>query len=308
VLWAHTDVGQILIQLAKLKPKVVVIDSIQTLSVTALSASPGSVSQVRACTQALVEHAKTHDTIILLVGHVTKDGHLAGPRVLEHMVDTVLSFTGEGQDRVRLLRATKNRFGPVNELGVFAMMDGGLKDVSNPSALFLSRPIENVSGSGVMVSWEGSRPLLLEMQALLDDSPGGPPRRLVLGVDPSRVGMLLAILHRHGQLATHGYDVFINVVGGMKVQETAGDLAVLATVVSSLKNQALPRDMVMFGELGLGGEVRPVPHGQERIKEAMKQGFKQVVLPKGNMPKSPYKDLKLHPVSTVQEALACLFT
>jgi DNA repair protein RadA/Sms len=224
------------------------------------------------------------------------------------MVDTVLSFTGEGQDRVRLIRATKNRFGPVNELGVFAMMDGGLKDVSNPSALFLSRPIDNVSGSGVMVSWEGSRPLLLEMQALLDDSPGGQPRRLALGVDTSRVGMLLAILHRHGHMATHGYDVFINVVGGMKVHETAGDLVVLATVVSSLKNQCLPRDMVVFGEVGLGGEVRPVPHGQERIKEAMKQGFKQIVLPKGNMPKSPHKDLKLHPVSTVQETLACLFS
>jgi DNA repair protein RadA/Sms len=289
------------------RPKVMVIDSIQTIFTEQVQSAPGGVSQVRESAALLVRHAKQTGTAIFLAGHVTKDGALAGPRVLEHMVDTVLYFEGEADGRLRLLRAVKNRFGAINELGVFAMTDRGLKEVSNPSAIFLTRAQEEVPGSVVMATWEGTRPMLIEVQALVDSSHLANPRRVTLGLDPNRLAMLLAVLHRHGGIPTHDQDVFLNVVGGVKVLETASDLALMAAVMSSLRNKPLAHDLLVFGEVGLSGEVRPVPSGQERLKEAAKHGFKRAIIPKGNAPKEAPPGLQVIAVSRLEQALDALF-
>lgn len=288
-------------------PKVMVIDSIQTIFTEQLQSAPGGVAQVRESAALLTRYAKQNNTAIFLVGHVTKEGALAGPRVLEHMVDTVLYFEGESDGRLRLLRAVKNRFGAVNELGVFAMTDKGLREISNPSAIFLSRTQEAVPGSVVMATWEGSRPMLVEVQALVDTSHLGNPRRVTLGLDQNRLAMLLAVLHRHGGVPTYDQDVFINVVGGVKVLETAADLALLATVISSLRNRPLAHDLLVFGEVGLSGEIRPVPSGQERLKEAAKHGFKRAIVPKANAPKAAPEGLTIVAVTRLEQALDALF-
>ncbi|MGI6407446.1 MAG: DNA repair protein RadA [Gammaproteobacteria bacterium] len=289
------------------KPRVLVIDSIQTIYTEQLQSAPGGVAQVRESTALLVRFAKQTGTAIFLVGHVTKEGSLAGPRVLEHMVDTVLYFEGDADGRLRMLRAVKNRFGAVNELGVFGMTDRGLREVSNPSAIFLNRAQSAVPGSVVMASWEGSRPLLVEVQALVDTSHLANPRRVTLGLDHNRLAMLLAVLHRHGGIASHDQDVFLNVVGGVKVLETASDLALMAAIMSSLRNRALPHDLLVFGEIGLSGEIRPVPSGQERLREAAKHGFKRAVVPRGNAPKQAPAGMQVIAVERLEQALDALF-
>jgi len=303
----ETCIESIIATATRERPRVMVIDSIQTIFTEQLQSAPGGVAQVRESTALLVRHAKQSGTAIFLVGHVTKEGALAGPRVLEHMVDTVLYFEGEADGRLRLLRAVKNRFGAVNELGVFGMTDKGLKEVANPSAIFLSRSGGDVPGSVVMATWEGTRPLLVEVQALVDNSHLGNPRRVSLGLDPNRLAMLLAVLHRHGGIASYDQDVFLNVVGGVKVLETAADLALLAAVVSSLHGKPLAQDLLVFGEVGLSGEVRPVPSGQERLKEAAKHGFKRAIIPKANAPKNAPAGFTLVAVTRLSEALEALF-
>jgi DNA repair protein RadA/Sms len=258
---------------------------------------------VRECAAQLVRYAKQTNTTVLLVGHVTKEGTLAGPRVLEHMVDTVLYFEGDSSSRYRVIRAVKNRYGAVNELGVFAMTDKGLREITNPSAIFISRHEDQVSGSVVMVTREGTRPLLVEVQALVDESHLGNPRRVSVGLEQNRLAMLLAVLHRHGGIATYNQDVFINIVGGVRISETAADLAVILAVVSSLKNKPLPEDLVVFGEVGLAGEIRPVQNGPERLHEAAKHGFKQALVPPGNSPKQGIKGLKITVVKRLQDIL-----
>jgi len=282
---AETCVERILAQVQASKPKLVVADSIQTLWSEPLAAAPGSVSQVRESAARLVRYAKETGTSVFLVGHVTKEGGIAGPRVLEHMVDAVLYFEGESGSRFRVLRAFKNRFGAVNELGVFAMGDRGLREVPNPSAIFLSGSATPQSGSVVMVTREGTRPLLVEVQALVDHSPLSNPRRVTLGLEQNRLAMLLAVLHRHGGVGVFDQDVFVNVVGGIRVQETAADLPVLLAVLSSLRDAPLVEKTVAFGEVGLSGEIRPVPNGEERLKEAASHGFKRAIVPKANAPK-----------------------
>jgi DNA repair protein RadA/Sms len=267
-------------------PRVLVIDSIQTIWTELLTAAPGSVSQVRESAARLVRYAKETGTSIFLVGHVTKEGGIAGPRVLEHMVDAVLYFEGESGSRFRVLRAFKNRFGAVNELGVFAMSDKGLREVPNPSAIFLSAHAGPTPGSAVMVTREGTRPLLVEVQALVDQSPLANPRRVALGLEQNRLAMLLAVLHRHGGMAVYDQDVFVNVVGGIRVQETAADLPVLLAVLSSLRDRPPQAKTVAFGEVGLSGEIRPVPNGEERLKEAATHGFRRAIVPKANAPRS----------------------
>lgn len=304
-LLTETSVENIIAHAEKLKPQVMVVDSIQTIFTELLSSAPGGVSQVRESAAQLVRYAKQSGTALFLVGHVTKEGALAGPRVLEHMVDTVLYFEGERGGRYRIVRAVKNRFGAVNELGVFAMTDKGLRQVSNPSAIFLSRYDEPVAGSSVMVTWEGSRPLLVEVQALVDESHLGNPRRVTVGLEQNRLAMLLAVLHRHGGVATYDQDVFVNVVGGVRVSETAADLSVLVSILSSLRNRALPMDLIVFGEVGLSGEIRPVQSGQERLKEAAKHGFKRAIVPAANMPKSS-RDIDVIGVKHMSEALDAL--
>jgi DNA repair protein RadA/Sms len=294
---------QILATLETEGPRVAVVDSIQTVYTEQMQSAPGSVAQVRECAQALTRHAKSTGTSIVLIGHVTKEGALAGPRVLEHIVDTVLYFEGDASSSFRLIRAFKNRFGAVNELGVFAMTDKGLKGVSNPSALFLSRADADTSGSCVVVAQEGTRPLLVEIQALVDTSHAPNPRRLTVGLDPSRLAMLLAVLHRHGGVGCYDQDVFVNAVGGVRINEPAVDLAVLLAVLSSLRNQPLPRKLAVFGEVGLGGEIRPVQRGQERLKEAAKLGFTEALAPKANLPRHDAVGLKVTGVGTVQEVL-----
>lgn len=289
------------------RPKVMVIDSIQTIFTEQLPSAPGGVAQVRESTALLVRFAKQSGTAVFLVGHVTKEGALAGPRVLEHMVDTVLYFEGEPDGRLRLLRAVKNRFGAVNELGVFGMTDKGLREVTNPSAIFLTRARQAVPGSVVMATWEGTRPMLVEVQALVDTSHLGNPRRVTLGLDQNRLAMLLAVLHRHGGIPTHDQDVFLNVVGGVKVLETASDLALLSAVISSLRNRPLPHDLLVFGEVGLSGEIRPVPSGQERLREAAKQGFRRAIIPRGNAPKEAPGGLQVVAVDRLEQALDALF-
>lgn len=302
-LLAETHVERLLKVAEELKPTIIVIDSIQTIYTELLQSAPGSVSQVRETAAQLTRFAKQTGTCVFLVGHVTKDGTLAGPRVLEHMVDTVLYFEGENDNRLRLIRAVKNRFGAVNELGVFAMTDKGLREVTNPSSIFLSRNPIPSAGSVVMVSWEGSRPILVEVQALVDSSHLANPRRVTVGLDTNRLSMLLAVLHRHGGVASYDQDVFVNVVGGVRVNETAVDLALLFAILSSLKNRCLPQDLIVFGEVGLAGEIRPVPSGQERLREAVKHGFKTAIVPKANMPKNKIDGLKIIPVQQLSEAI-----
>ena len=305
-LLAATQLEQILDIAQSEKPRVMVIDSIQTMFTAMLQSAPGAVGQVRECAAQLVRYAKQTRTVLILVGHVTKEGTLAGPRVLEHMVDTVLYFEGDSGSRYRLIRAVKNRFGAVNELGLFAMTDKGLREVSNPSAIFLSRHEEAVPGSVVMVTREGSRPLLVEVQALVDESHTSNPRRVTIGLEQNRLAMLLAVLHRHAGIVTYDQDVFANVVGGVRVTETGADLAVLMAVMSSLKNRTLPRDLVVFGEVGLAGEIRPVSSGEERLHEAVKHGFKRAMVPKANAPKKAIAGLEIQPVSRLDEALAMI--
>jgi DNA repair protein RadA/Sms len=282
---AETSIERILAEAASGRPEVLIIDSIQTIWTETLTAAPGSVSQVRESAARLVRYAKETGTSVFLVGHVTKEGGIAGPRVLEHMVDAVLYFEGESGSRFRILRAFKNRFGAVNELGVFAMGDKGLREVPNPSAIFLSAHAQPTAGSAVMVTREGTRPLLVEVQALVDQSSLGNPRRVALGLEQNRLAMLLAVLHRHGGAAVYDQDVFVNVVGGIRVQETAADLPVLLAVLSSFRDRPLPDKTVAFGEVGLSGEIRPVPNGEERLKEAATHGFLRAIVPKANAPK-----------------------
>jgi len=302
-LLTETNVERIIATAAQMQPQVMVIDSIQTMNTDLLQSAPGGVGQVRECAAQLVRFAKLTGTTVFLVGHVTKEGMLAGPRVLEHMVDTVLYFEGESDSRIRLIRAIKNRFGAVNELGVFAMTEKGLKEVNNPSAIFLSRSSEPVPGSVVMVTWEGSRPMLVEVQALVDTTHLANPRRVTVGLDGNRLAMLLAVLHRHGGVATYDQDVFVNVVGGVRVAETGADLAVLLAILSSLRNKPLPNDLIAFGEVGLAGEIRPVPSGQERLREAAKHGFKHGIVPKANTPKGEVDNMNIVSVQQLTEAL-----
>lgn len=290
------------------KPEFVVIDSIQTLFSAQLESAPGSVSQVRECAARLTRIAKSYGTTLFFVGHVTKEGSLAGPRILEHIVDTVLYFEGDSHSNFRLIRAFKNRFGAVNELGVFAMTDAGLRGVSNPSAIFLSEYKSNVPGSAVLVTQEGTRPLLVEIQALVDETHSPAPRRLAVGVDAQRLSMLLAVLHRHAGVACFDKDVFVNVVGGVKVAETACDLALLLSICSSLRNKPLPKGLVVFGEVGLAGEIRPSPRGQERLKEAAKLGFSLAVVPRANAPKTPIEGLEVVAVDRLSSALDYFFS
>ena len=292
--------------LAERKPDVAVIDSIQSVYSETLQSASGSIAQVRECAAQLTRMAKASGTCIILVGHVTKEGALAGPRVLEHMVDTVLYFEGDTQSSFRLIRAFKNRFGAVNELGVFAMTEKGLREVNNPSALFLSHHGEQVPGSCVMVTQEGSRPLLVEIQALVDEAHVSNPRRLSVGLEQNRLAMLLAVLHRHAGIPCFDQDVFVNAVGGVKITEPGADLAVLLAIVSSLKNKSLSRKMVVFGEVGLAGEVRPVQRGQERLKEAAKLGFTQAIIPKANKPKQVVSGIEVILVKRVEDAIATM--
>jgi DNA repair protein RadA/Sms len=302
-LLAETQVETVLATAQSLRPRVMVIDSIQTMFTDLLQSAPGAVAQVRECAAQLVRYAKQNQTAVFLVGHVTKEGALAGPRVLEHMVDTVLYFEGDSSSRYRLVRAMKNRFGAVNELGVFAMTEKGLKPVTNPSAIFLSRHEEPVPGSVIMVTLEGSRPLLVEVQALVDESPLQNPRRVTVGLEHNRLALLLAVLHRHGGILTHDQDVFANVVGGVRVSETAADLPLLLAVLSSLRNKPLPHHLVIFGEVGLAGEIRPVSNGQDRLQEAVKHGFQRALIPAANAPRKPVKGLEVIAVRTLSEAL-----
>lgn len=302
-LLTETCIENLLEATATENPQVLVIDSIQTLYSESLQSAPGSVGQVRETAAQLVRFAKQTDTAVFIIGHVTKEGALAGPRVLEHMVDTVLYFEGDSGSRYRVMRAVKNRFGAVNELGVFAMTESGLKPVTNPSAIFLSRHPEPVPGSVVMVTREGTRPLLVEVQALVDESRQSNPRRVAVGLEQNRLAMLLAILHRHGGLALFDQDVFINVVGGVRVSETAADLAVLSAALSSFRDRPLDSDLVIFGEVGLAGEIRPVPNGEERLHEAAKHGYGRAIVPKANAPKRPIKGIRIHAVHRLSEAI-----
>ena len=302
-LMAEINLERILATLQAEKPVVAVIDSIQTLWSDQLSSAPGSVAQVRECAAQLTRLAKQAGITVILVGHVTKEGALAGPRVLEHIVDTVLYFEGDTHSSFRLVRAVKNRFGAVNELGVFAMTDKGLKGVNNPSALFLSQHGQDVAGSCVMVTQEGTRPLLVEIQALVDTSHGN-PRRLTVGLDPQRLAMLLAVLHRHAGIVCFDQDVFVNAVGGVKINEPAADLAVLLSITSSLKNKPLPSKLIVFGEVGLAAEIRPAPRGQERLKEAAKLGFTRALIPEANRPKQAIAGMEVIAVKRVEEAVA----
>ncbi len=285
------------------RPAIMVVDSIQTVYTDILQSAPGSVAQVRESAAQLVRYAKQAGLGLFLVGHVTKEGALAGPRVLEHMVDTVLYFEGDSASQFRIIRAIKNRFGAVNEIGVFVMTESGLREVGNPSAMFISRQGDAVAGSVVLATQEGTRPLLVEVQALVDESHSPNPRRVCVGLDQNRLAMLLAVLHRHAGIAMYDQDVFVNVVGGVRVLEPAADLALLIAAVSSMRNLPLGKDLVVFGEVGLAGEVRPVQRGQERIREAAKLGFKRAVLPFANMPKKPEAGIELFPVRRLAEAL-----
>ena len=302
-LLTETDVDKIIATARNEKAKLMVVDSIQTIFTADLQSAPGSVAQVRECAQRLVRFAKSSDTAVYLVGHVTKDGAIAGPRVLEHMVDAVLYFEGDQSERYRLVRAVKNRFGAVNELGVFAMTDLGVREVSNPSAIWLSRHDQAVAGSVVMVTREGTRPLLVEVQALADESVLNNPRRVTIGIEHNRLSMLLAVLNRHAGVSTAGCDVFANIVGGVRITETAVDLPILLAIVSSLRDKPINRDTAIFGEVGLAGEIRPVQSGEERLREAAKHGFKQAIVPQANVPKSAIEGLQVIPVIRLSDAL-----
>ena len=300
---AEINLERILHTLREARPRVAVIDSIQTVYSEALQSAPGSVAQVRECAAQLTRFAKQSGTSLILVGHVTKDGTLAGPRVLEHIVDTVLYFEGDTHSSFRLIRAFKNRFGAVNELGVFAMTERGLRGVSNPSAIFLSQHSQQVAGSCVLITQEGTRPLLVEVQALVDSSQSPNPRRLSVGLEQNRLAMLLAVMHRHAGVVCFDQDVFVNAVGGVKITEPAADLAILFAIVSSLRDRPLQRGLAVFGEVGLAGEIRPAPRGQERLKEAAKLGFDTAIVPRANAPRHPIEGLKVIAVERVEEAL-----
>ena len=303
-LLAEINLERILATLGDAKPRIAVIDSIQTVYSEALSSAPGSVSQVRECAAQLTRLAKQSGISLIMVGHVTKDGALAGPRVLEHIVDTVLYFEGDSHSSFRLVRAFKNRFGAVNELGVFAMTDRGLRGVSNPSAIFLSQHDQEVSGSCVLITQEGTRPLLVEIQALVDTAHSPNPRRLGVGLEQNRLAMLLAVLHRHAGVVCFDQDVFVNAVGGVKIGEPAADLAVLLAIVSSLRSRPLPRRLAVFGEVGLAGEIRPAPRGQERLREAAKLGFNVAIIPKANAPKQSPEGIQVIAVDRIEQAIS----
>ena len=288
------------------KPQILIVDSIQVMHLDSISSAPGSVSQVREGAAALTQFAKQNGVATFVIGHVTKDGSLAGPKILEHCVDCSLLLEGDTDSRFRTLRCKKNRFGAINEIGIFAMVDKGMREVNNPSAIFLNRSDIISPGSVVMVIWEGSRPLLVELQALVDYSQYGNPRRLTIGTESNRLAMLLAVLHRHGGISLGDHDVFINVVGGVKVEETSADLPLIITMISSFKNTPIARDLISFGEIGLNGEVRPVTQGTERLQEAYKHGFKQAIVPYDNAPRKPIGDMKIYPVKTLQDALNVL--
>jgi len=305
-LLTETCAERIIQHAQQARPDVMVVDSIQTLFTEQLQSAPGSVAQVRESAAQLVRFAKQTGIALFIVGHVTKEGQLAGPRVLEHMVDTVLYFEGDPGGRYRVLRAVKNRFGAVNELGVFAMVDSGLKPVSNPSAIFLSRHEDPVPGSVVMVTREGTRPLLVEVQALVSESHASQPRRITVGLEQNRLTMLLAVLHRHGGIALFDQDVFVNVVGGVRVTETAADLPMLAAALSSFRDRPLPQELVTFGEVGLAGEIRPVPNGEERLREAAKHGYGRAIVPVGNVPRKSIKGMEVIGVSRLSQVLDAL--
>jgi DNA repair protein RadA/Sms len=300
---AETNVETIVNKAQTLKPHLIVVDSIQVMNSSEIPSAPGGVAQVKECTAYLLRFAKLTNTVLLLVGHVTKDGSLAGPKVLEHMIDTSILLDSSSDSRFRTLRGTKNRFGAVNELGIFAMTGQGMVEVKNPSAIFLNRSEDQAAGSLVMVVWEGTRPLLVEVQALVDDSNLGNPRRVAVGLDQNRLSMLLAVLHRHGGIHVGDQDVFVNVVGGVKVSETAADLALLLAVVSSFRDKVLPKELIVFGEVGLSGEIRPVPSGQERLHEAAKHGFTKAIVPQSNMPKEKIKGMEVIGVKKLSQAL-----
>jgi DNA repair protein RadA/Sms len=304
---AETDLDSILALAAERKAALLVVDSIQTVQLSSIATSAGAVAQLRECTAGLVRFAKTTGTAVMLIGHVTKEGTIAGPRMLEHLVDTVLYFESEASSRFRIVRATKNRFGAVNELGFFAMTEGGLREIRNPSAIFLARAPEPAAGSVVTVTREGGRPLLIELQALVDRMRFGAPRRIAQGLDANRLAMLLAVLNRHGGVSLQEHDVFVNVVGGIQISETAWDLPVVLALASSLKDRALANSIVAFGEIGLTGEVRPVAYGEERLKEAQKQGFKVALVPRENAPRKQLDGLQVIAVSRVDEALGAAF-
>ena len=306
MMLAETNVETICQLAQQEKPRIMVIDSIQVMQMADIQSAPGSVSQVRESAAYLTRFAKQQNVAVIMVGHVTKDGSLAGPKVLEHCIDCSILLDGDTDNRYRTLRGNKNRFGAVNELGVFAMTGQGMREVKNPSAIFLSRGKEDTPGSIVMVLWEGTRPLLVEIQGLVDYSPLNNPRRVTLGMEQNRISMLLAVLHRHAGIQMADQDVFVNVVGGVKVNETSADLATLLALVSSFKNKALPNELVVFGEVGLSGEIRPVPSGQERLKEAAKHGFKRAIVPVANAPKETIAGMTVVAVSKLSEALDAL--
>lgn len=306
-LLAETSVEALLAAAQHANAKVLVIDSIQTMHTENVESSPGSASQVRESAAQLVRYAKTTGTAVLIIGHVTKEGVIAGPRILEHMVDTVLYFESDAGSRYRMVRAVKNRFGAANEVGVFAMSEDGLKEVKNPSAIFLSRHPSPVSGSSILVAREGSRPMLIEVQALVDQTQAMNPRRVAVGIEQQRLAMLLALLHRHGGVATSGQDVFVNVVGGVHIAETAADLPAVLAVVSSVRDRPLAQALVCFGELGLAGEIRPVPYGEERLREAAKHGFTRAIVPAANEPRRAIEGLHVTAVERLSDALARAF-
>jgi DNA repair protein RadA/Sms len=305
-LVAETALERILEYAAEAGAKVLVVDSIQTMAAAGVDGAPGAVTQLRESTASLVRHAKSTGTSVLLIGHVTREGVIAGPRVLEHMVDTVLYFESDSGSRFRVIRAVKNRFGAVNEIGVFAMEERGLREVKNPSAIFLSRGKDAVPGSAVTVAREGTRQMLIEVQGLVDASALAIPRRVAVGFESNRVALLLAVLHRHAGIALHAEDVFVNVVGGVRLAETAADLAVVAALLSSLNGKALARDLVVFGEIGLTGEIRPVPYGEERLREAAKHGFRRAVVPSANAPRQPPEGMSVAAVAKLAEAIDAL--
>jgi len=306
-LLAETSVETIIAHAQGARARVLVIDSIQTMYAADVESSPGSAAQVREAAAALVRYAKSSGVSVLIIGHVTKEGVIAGPRILEHMVDTVLYFESDAGSRFRLVRAVKNRYGAANEVGVFAMTEQGLREVKNPSAIFLSQHAQPVAGSAVMVAREGSRPMLIEVQALTDDAQSMNPRRVSVGLEANRLALLLAVLHRHGGVSTAGRDVFVNVVGGVRISETAADLAAVLAAVSSARDEPLVRRLVCFGELGLAGEVRPVPYGEERLREAAKHGFERAIVPEANTPRRPIEGLEVVGVERLAEALKHAF-
>jgi DNA repair protein RadA/Sms len=305
---AESNLDAILALASERKGTLLVVDSIQTIESNTVATSAGAVSQLRECTAELVRYAKSTSTAVIIIGHVTKEGTIAGPRMLEHLVDTVLYFESEAASRYRIVRATKNRFGAVNELGFFAMAESGLKEVRNPSAIFLSRAPEAAPGSIVTVTREGGRPLLIELQALVDRMRFGAPRRIAQGLDSNRVAMLLAVMNRHAQVSLQEHDVFVNVVGGIQISETGWDLPVVLALASSLSDRTVPNSLISFGEIGLTGEVRPVAYGEERLREAQKQGFKVAVVPRENTPRKPLDGLHVIPVARVGEALEAAFS